>query len=166
MLCKAIIVCVTINFAISYGFDGIANTDGTIRTPTQNAQISEAGKHIVAKINEARALAKKYDHLIVDNMNVTEATKHIDDILTIFMDVTYDFDSYACVELDEKDMGRTVENNCYALITNKITNTIKGKYELVVGEKAYMVTDSVTNEEIKYEFFLGPLYFGVYRSKP
>ncbi|CAG2115341.1 unnamed protein product [Medioppia subpectinata] len=160
-----IVLCIAIQSIVAYRLDKRLNTDGINEHHGQllGPEITEAGKHILAKITEARAA--KYSHLFVTNMNPGDAVKQVDQIVKLFQEITQSFDNQPCLRIEENLMGRTIEDNCYALITNRIVQTIAGKYELTVGEKAFMVTDSVTEKEIKYEFFLGPLYFGVYSTK-
>ncbi|CAG2114625.1 unnamed protein product [Medioppia subpectinata] len=136
-----IVLCVAIQSIAAYRLDNRLNTDSNNvdHAALGGVEITEAGKHILARINEARAA--KYSNLRVVNMDQDEA-------------------------IEENLMGRTITNNCYAVAAGNIVFAIAGKHEVTIGEKAFMLTDSIVEVEIKYEFFLGPLYFGVYTTKP
>jgi hypothetical protein len=98
------------------------------------------------------------------NVDAETITKNISKIIEIFIQTTNGFESHSCLKLTEEEMGRFTTNNCYAIISSRIKSELNGNYEIAVGEKAYSVTD-YDGHSIVYEFFLGPLYFGVYQTK-
>ncbi|CAG2179977.1 unnamed protein product [Oppiella nova] len=154
MYFQAIIVCIAIQAVLS--------------TPitTKNADITAAGKHILERINQARE--SKFKVIQYYNMNITEVNENTDKIIKIFMDVTKDFETEICLRYEEKDMGRMVGNNCYAEVSTIVRRSYLA-YEVTIGETAYAVTDYdqlSVNHSKKFEFFLGPLFFGVYELKP
>jgi hypothetical protein len=101
------------------------------------------------------------------NVDTETITKNISKIIEIFTQTTNGFETESCLKLKEEQMGRFTTDNCYAQISSRIKYGLNGKYEIAVGEKAYFVTDYFQNDisSIVYEFFLGPLYFGVYETK-
>ena len=101
-------------------------------------------------------------------MNITEVNENADKIIKIFMDVSKDFQTESCLSLEEQNMGRYVDNNCYAKVSRIVSDSYLA-YEVTIGETAYAVADydqSSVNHSKKFEFFLGPLFFGVYELKP
>ncbi|CAG2179023.1 unnamed protein product [Oppiella nova] len=154
MYFQTIVVCIAIQAVVS--------------TPitTKNADITAAGKHILERINQARE--SKYSVIQYYNMNITEVNENADKIIKIFMDVSKDFQTESCLRLEEQDMGRFVNNNCYAQVSRIVSDSYLA-YEVTIGETAYAVTDYdqfSVNHSKKFEFYLGPLFFGVYELKP
>ena len=101
-------------------------------------------------------------------MNITEVDENADKIIKIFMDVTKDFQTEGCLLLEEQEMRRFLGSNCYATVSRVVSVSYKD-YEVTIGETAYAVADydqGSMSYAKKFEFYLGPLFFGVYELKP
>jgi hypothetical protein len=110
-------------------------------------------------VNEARNATP--DHMFSDNMNKTEREESIKQVVAIFNEVTANFESQVCLSFSEEKM-REWEFNCYYVIADKITSTFGyGEYLVVVGEGAYMKTQSWVNHVPSYQFHLGPMFISV-----
>ncbi|CAG2174406.1 unnamed protein product [Oppiella nova] len=118
--------------------------------------------HILNTIKQARN--SKPEQIKYYNINETIVTRNISQIIDLFMNHTVNFNEQACLKVRERDMGRELMNNCYAEMASLIRDTIARDYVTVVCEKAYCVTAFFNRPAVMYEFFLGPLYIGVYRN--
>ncbi|XP_054152551.1 uncharacterized protein LOC128951327 [Oppia nitens] len=125
---------------------------------------SDAGTHILAKVNLAKQQAPNYKLGLYRNVDMDIILANISRIISEFDEITVDFESQQCMDVPEEDMYRTEDTNCYAIIADTILHALNGPYRIVVGERAYLNVDFFDGTAAMYEFYLGPLYFGVYLS--
>ncbi|XP_054153302.1 uncharacterized protein LOC128952006 [Oppia nitens] len=137
-----------------------ASDSQIVVSPRSNGQISDAGRHILDKITKARST--NYTIGVYENIDLNSVKQNASLIVGAFMNLTADFTGQPCLTVDEDNMWRTTDNNCYAVLAEKVLHTLNGPYNLVIGEKAYLNVDFFFKyTEAMYEFFLGPLYFCV-----
>jgi len=127
--------------------------------------MNHQGQHILDKVNVARSANPEM--VRIHHLEQKDVDAKVAELVQLFTKATENLKDHACVTLDEKDMGRTYDNNCYAQITKVIGPTTHfDGYEVAIGEKAYIIADykedPTVNPAKLYEFFLGPLFFGVY----
>jgi len=82
------------------------------------------------------------------------------------MKKTNGFENNPCLNFKEEQIDRYTNTNCYAYISEAIWYELNGNYEITVGETAYCNTDYALSTSSFYEFYLGPLFFQVYQTKP
>ncbi|XP_054153618.1 uncharacterized protein LOC128952281 [Oppia nitens] len=134
----------------------------SLTEPLANGQISDAGRHILDKVTVARTYNYKLG--LYQNVDLDLVHRNASVIVSAFMDATVGFSSQPCLTVNEEDMWRNENNNCYAVISEKVLRAINGDYDIVVGERAYVNVNFFKSGQKMYEFYLGGLYFGVYQS--
>ncbi|CAG2165556.1 unnamed protein product [Oppiella nova] len=130
---------------------------GTVRTN----EISDAGAHILYRINEARKATP--DNIYSNNLTRTEVEEGIKKVVAIFNEVTANFESQGCLSRSEEKMRDWVYN-CYYVIVDRIISG--GVNQVMVGEGAYIWTEpSVNRVPVPgYQFQLGPLFIRVTKA--
>ncbi|XP_054153204.1 alpha-amylase-like [Oppia nitens] len=140
-----------------------APTGAPTVAPTQGPAPT-LGQHILDALNQARN--SNYQLIRSNGLLPFQTIGQINRIIQTFRRVTANFNGQPCLTRTPANAGRNTQDNCYAVIADAIlrANIVPG-YLITVGERAYMATDYWLNQEQSIEFFMGPLFFGVYKER-
>ncbi|XP_054152732.1 uncharacterized protein LOC128951509 [Oppia nitens] len=139
----------------------IGPTEGPTGAPTGET----LEQHILDALSQARN--SNYQLIRVNGLLPFQSIRQINQIVQTFRRVTANFNGQPCLSRTPANAGRNTQDNCYAVIADAIlqANIVPG-YLIAVGERGYMATDYWLNREQSVEFFMGPLFFGLYKERP